>query len=421
MPASQVLAQRLPSGSLSTRLGGGLLDSYVPAAVLGALAVLVAVGVVLAVRRRRARGRRAWPTVVAGALAVVLLGLLAVGGGVNAYVGYAPTLGALGELVGLPASDRSTTAPDLGRVTSFLVGDPALAVPLSRTWVYLPPGYDQHPEQRYPVVYLVHGYPGRSQDWIRAAQLPRQLDRLVSAGDLPPMIVVAPDMNGGWLHDSECLDAVNGPQLTTYLVRDVVPRVDATLRTLPRRGDRALGGMSSGGYCALDVGLHHLGVFGVLLAFEPYGDPGRNAIAGVLAGSRARYRAHSPSAYLPRMRFRHPVAVFLDEGSLATTAVGRVRVLADQLAARGQQVEYRVEPGQRHTWHEVRAGLPYALQFFARHRSAERAGPVTAARAPVPSASAGPPTSRARRPAAAPSPPLRRPGAARPSAPPPRG
>ena len=47
--------------------------------------------------------------------------------------------------------------------------------------------------------------------------------------------------------------------------------------------------------------------------------------------------------------------------------VGRVRALADALSKRGQQVEFRIEPGARHTWNEAVAGLPYALSFAAAH------------------------------------------------------
>jgi hypothetical protein len=65
------------------------------------------------------------------------------------------------------------------------------------------------------------------------------VDLLVSRHVTPPMIVVAPDVNAGWLRDSECLDEVGGAQVATYLVNassGAVRRVQRLAGLFARRG-----------------------------------------------------------------------------------------------------------------------------------------------------------------------------------------
>jgi hypothetical protein len=188
---------------------------------------------------------------------------------------------------------------------------------------------------------------------------------------------VSPAVNPGSAVDGECLDAVGGRQLETYLTRTVVDDVDAVFRTLPDRAHRAVGGMSSGGYCALNLGLRHISEYSVILGIEPYGDPG-DVRRSLLGGSRARYRANSPRDYIPVMRFTHRVAVFLDAGTSDRADVRRALLLARQLARRDEEVAMRVEPGEGHTWTTARVGLPFMLVFASEHMPV-RAVPVRAA------------------------------------------
>jgi enterochelin esterase-like enzyme len=140
------------------------------------------------------------------------------------------------------------------------------------------------------------------------------MDALVARNLAPRAILVAPDVNGAWFHDSETLNAVHGPHVETWLSHDVVNWVDHHLRTRADRADRMLAGMSSGGFAALNVGLHHLGRFGVIAAFEPYGDPG-NVAARLLGGNPALLRANSPNWYVPTMAMRWRSAFYLDAGA----------------------------------------------------------------------------------------------------------
>jgi len=336
-------------------------------------------------RRRRGRGvavaHRGLRTATAAAATAVslLLGALVL---VNAHVGYLPTVSSLlGRLPTPIAAQPNPLRPAQGlpgvasvqQVT--IPADPALELPALPAVVYLPAGYGAS-QRRYPVVYLIHGHPGRAIDWFNGGQVARTMTMLLADHLVQPMIVVSPTVATSWASDSECLNAVGGPQFETYLTRDVVGFIDRRYWTISQASGRAIGGMSSGGYCALNLGLHHRDEFSVILAHEPYGTPGSSARWRLLGGSQALYQANSPIAYLPTMTFRHRFAVFLDAPSSDRGSLSDTLRIAHELVARSQLVSLRVVRGVGHTWLEARLGLPYSLVFASQQWSAGDAQPV---------------------------------------------
>lgn len=297
------------------------------------------------------------------ALSVLWVLLLAAMAAANSYIGYVPTLTALATDLGV-AKEQSS-------IVTLHLSAPQLGITDRAVKVYLPPDY-QNGRERYPVVYLVHGNPGDENSWFRSGQAGVTMDQLVGQGRIAPMILVAPMTSSSFLHDSECLDAVGGAQEETFLTTVVVPTIDRDFRTVATRADRAIGGMSSGAFCALNVGLHHLGLFSVIMAEQPYGDPGQPLQRTLLGGSATRYAANSPTSYVPTMTFGAPVAVYLDAPDDDETAPIAAH-LAGQLRARGQVVDLRLLSGERHTWTEVQAEFPTALRWVAAHLQDGRA------------------------------------------------
>jgi hypothetical protein len=121
-------------------------------------------------------------------------------------------------------------------------------------WVYLPPGYDDESERRYPSVYMIQGLTGQLDMWRNRApfrkNFPELADELFAKGEAPPCIVVWVDCwtsYGG----SQFLDSPGTGRYHTYLCDEVVPWVDAHYRTLPQREHRGIAGKSSGGYGAM--------------------------------------------------------------------------------------------------------------------------------------------------------------------------
>jgi S-formylglutathione hydrolase FrmB len=138
--------------------------------------------------------------------------------------------------------------------SAVLRGNP-LGDPWERPlWVYLPPGYDAHPEQRYPVIYQIQGLTGQLDMWRnRSAFRPtvhELIDTLFATPDVPPCLVVQVDC---WtsIGGSQFLDSPATGRYHTYLCEEIVPWIDAHYRTLPAREHRGIAGKSSGGYGAM--------------------------------------------------------------------------------------------------------------------------------------------------------------------------
>jgi hypothetical protein len=372
-------------GSVTASVGrvGWLEDWRLATAVLVVAAALGAGWTVLAVRGRRTGRHPRHPVLRRTGLGslVALVALVGVGAAVNSYAGYAPDLPSLvrqvPSLVGARDSGASTAnTSDLAagsrygpRVISVTLSDRAERIPAGRTWVYLPPGYDDpaNAHRRYPVVYLIHGYPSSSYDWFGAGRAAQTAALLQRQGLIRPMILVAPDASGGTMKDTECLDSsVGGPELESFLTRTVVTAIDTRFRTLTDRADRVLGGLSAGGYCALNLGLRHQSEYGVILGMEPYGNPGQNAVRIMLGGNLVLGWQNSPGFYTRTIPIRHPQKVFLAAAYNDSVTRPIVETLATILARRGVDVSLSLATGYKHTWREGRAELPYALVFASR-------------------------------------------------------
>jgi len=342
-------------------------------------AVAVLAAVIALWHRRRTRRNLA----ISFGVLLLLTGVTAL----NSYVGYVRTSDDLARLLQkgpgvvnlagrllddgkeAPAEESASSRPGAGaaaagqRIDVVNLPDPAHGVPSGANYVILPPGYNAEAARRYPVVYLIHGYPfGGPRDWLTSGDAPGTLLALQQANVIEPMIVVSVDLTAGVPStDWECLDVPGGPQLETYLARTVVPAIDQRYRTVADRSHRALGGMSGGGFGALNIGLHHVDEFATLLIALPYDD--LNDSVGILNGNQAVIAANTPRRYLPTMKFAAPISVMLTVGTGAPTDVATARRIADALHARGQEAVVHAERGFNHTWHTAGATLPYLLAF----------------------------------------------------------
>jgi hypothetical protein len=143
------------------------------------------------------------------------------------------------------------------------LGDPHVR-PL---WVYVPPGYDDEPDRRYPSVYLLQGLTGQLDMWRNRPafrkNFPELADDLFASGEAPPCVVVWVD---AWtsLGGSQFLDSPGTGRYHTYLCDELVPFVDATYRTLADRDHRGIQGKSSGGYGAMVTPMLRPDLFGGL-------------------------------------------------------------------------------------------------------------------------------------------------------------
>jgi len=148
---------------------------------------------------------------------------------------------------------------------SRLLSDNPLRDPSSRSHpVYLPADYENSPATRYPVLWCLAAYTsaGPAQvSWRNQGEnLPARLDRLIEAGDIPPVIVVFPDCYTSLGGNQYVNSAAIGPY-ADYLVEELVPAVDQRFRTIAEASARGIFGKSSGGFGALHLAMTHPGHF----------------------------------------------------------------------------------------------------------------------------------------------------------------
>jgi enterochelin esterase-like enzyme len=213
--------------------------------------------------------------------------------------------------------------------------------------VYLPPGYKA--SRHYPVLYLLHGMPGKPEVFINIANLDVRLDNQLSEGHLRPMIMVFPDgrINGSVYSDSEWANTRSG-DFASY-VMEVVKDAGGRFSTLPRRQDRVIGGFSAGAHGAINIALHHLPVFGSVEVWSGYFTQTRT---GVFAhASRRALLNNSPLAYVSRLKRElasKPLRVFMFVGRDDDASV-QIAPMARALNAAGARATYAVYPGG-HDW-----------------------------------------------------------------------
>jgi S-formylglutathione hydrolase FrmB len=380
---------------------------YVVLLVLTAAPVVVWLALDVLRYRRRRRGEpvvERWRAMLLRGWAVVtalLFGVLATAVALNRQYQYIPSFAALAgdvspDLVTGPGTyggpraagvadrpgpkDRDPRVktphapapmPDHGTVVKVQLAGAISGIAARDTYVYLPPQYDDaaHPDVRFPVLYLLHGSPGIAVDWLRGGKVDAAMDRLLRAHAMQPFIVVLPDVNGGYGRDTECQDIPGGPQVQTYLTADVPAYIDDHFRTVPSRAGRVIGGLSSGGYCGLNLSLRHPDVFSGAVLHSGFLSPARNRYTGDLFGREpALLQRNSPSYYIPTIPITEPYSVYFDVGKNEQASLLQSKLGAEMLKRRGVPVTLRIDDNARHnfdSWHhDLGFSLPWVSAWF---------------------------------------------------------
>ncbi len=128
--------------------------------------------------------------------------------------------------------------------------------------VYTPPGYSK--DNKYPVLYLLHGIGGDETEWQRFATPDVLLDNLIADGKAVPMIIVMPNGRAQINDRAEGNVFASAPAFAVFeqdLLKDVIPAIESRYSAQADREHRALAGLSMGGGQSLNFGLAHLDTF----------------------------------------------------------------------------------------------------------------------------------------------------------------
>ncbi|HVY68691.1 MAG TPA: alpha/beta hydrolase-fold protein, partial [Verrucomicrobiae bacterium] len=127
-------------------------------------------------------------------------------------------------------------------------------------YVYTPPGYDQNAGQRYPVLYLQHGWGENEYGWGVQGRAAWIMDNLIAENKARPFIIV---MTYGMTNDTKPGGLANFDikPFETVLVGELIPFVDANFRTISDQPHRAMAGLSMGGMETRTITLRNLDKF----------------------------------------------------------------------------------------------------------------------------------------------------------------
>ena len=140
-----------------------------------------------------------------------------------------------------------------------------------RCFVYTPPDYDSNMSARYPVLYLQHGMGEDETGWTFQGHANLILDNLIAGNKAVPMIIV---MDNGYASvPAGPFGPAPGPAagMSTFedvMIKEVIPMIDSTFRTIPDRDHRAMAGLSMGANQALHLATDHLETFAYMAGFS---------------------------------------------------------------------------------------------------------------------------------------------------------
>jgi enterochelin esterase-like enzyme len=233
--------------------------------------------------------------------------------------------------------------------------------------VYLPAAWFLDAGVSLPVVEMLHGYPGSPGNFRVQLGIETILDHEISARRMPPAVAVFPNTYERG-RASECVDAVRGQADETYLAVDVPNDVQATFGTSPGRSLGLLG-YSEGGFCAVNLGLHHPDRVSAAVSLAGYFTAGSDAGTKALyVGKRDALLINSPMWWV---RHRSPTApaLLLVSGIDDAAALREDRALARTAHRYAPKLPViaAVVPHGAHNFATFDRALPAALDFLGQH------------------------------------------------------
>ena len=121
--------------------------------------------------------------------------------------------------------------------------------------IYLPEKYCVN-NRLYPILYLLHGYGGSHNDWLKSGRIAKTLDRLIANQMIDPMVVVMPAAGKSWY-----LNSAKHGSFQSGLGQELLVVMEDLLANKVSKEKRAIAGLSMGGGQSLNFGLTHLDKF----------------------------------------------------------------------------------------------------------------------------------------------------------------
>jgi enterochelin esterase family protein len=220
-----------------------------------------------------------------------------------------------------------------------------------RIYVYTPAEYEANPKKKYPVLYLQHGMGEDRSGWFNQGRANFILDNLIASGKAKPMIVVVSDggiAEGFRPKQGEDVNEARkkfGADFTPFLLTEIIPYIEKNFRTLTDRDNRAMAGLSWGGFQTFQITLANLDKFSYIGGFS----------GAFMFNAETELKTVYNGAFSDAAAFNKKVHVlFLGIG---TKEGQRMKKLSETLQKSGVNNTYYESSGTAHEWHTWRRCL----------------------------------------------------------------
>ena len=195
-----------------------------------------------------------------------------------------------------------------GSVAKVWYHSPSLGIDRRMT-VYTPAGYETS-GKRYPVFYLLHGMGGDENAWSELGRAAQILDNLIAQGKAEPMILVMTNGNAdleaapgesslGYMPPTTRLGKTMEGSFETHFP-EVVKFIDKNYRTKANKKNRAIAGLSMGGFHSLHISKQYPDMFDYVGLFSAAIMPGKNATSPIYKDMEGKLKlqfAKKPALY----------------------------------------------------------------------------------------------------------------------------
>ena len=225
--------------------------------------------------------------------------------------------------------------------------------------ILLPRSYENG--GRFPVLYLLHGIYGDYKNWDTRTGLENYAKNL-------NIIIVMPDADNSWYTNSATVPA---DKFEDYIAKDLIAEIDEKYRTIHDGHQRAIAGLSMGGYGAVKLGVKYPELFAFAGSLSgAFNAPGnldalrpdfRAKLLEVFDGEDSPTRQQNDIFLLLNAPHQVPYPYFYLACGSADFFLETNRALAHQLSSRNLAYEYHETAGG-HTWEYWDQSLPSLLR-----------------------------------------------------------
>jgi enterochelin esterase family protein len=224
-----------------------------------------------------------------------------------------------------------------------------------RAFVYTPPDYEKNSKKRYPVLYLLHGAGENERGWSLQGHMSFIIDNLLAEKKAVPMIVV---MDNGYATAKDATASPTGfstrnmsrtaETLEQVYIKEIIPNIDLSYRTIPKKESRAMAGLSMGGMQTMQIGMNHLETFSYYGFFS----------GGIMRGIMDDPKTAFNGAFADAAAFNKKVKLlWFGAGSEETPLIKMMNDSRKKLEDLGIKSSSYISQGTFHEWHTWRRDL----------------------------------------------------------------